>query len=110
VGIYGVVAYAVAQRTRELGIRAALGATRFQLLTLALRHSLVLAAAGLAIGLLAIRWSGALVKSLLFDTQPAEPQTLAMVAVVLAVVVLAASLVPARRAASIDPSISLRQE
>jgi len=110
VGIYGVVAYTVAQRTRELGIRAALGATRLQLVMLALRHSLGLAVAGLAIGLVAIRWTGALVKSLLFDTQPAEPQTLVLVAALLATVALAASLLPARRAAGIDPSISLRHD
>lgn len=110
VGIYGVVAYAVAQRTREMGIRAALGATRMQLLLLALRHSLLLALGGLAIGLVAIHWTGALLKSLLFQTQAAEPETLAVVAAVLAAVALAASLVPARRATSIDPSVSLRHE
>jgi predicted permease len=110
VGIYGVVAYTVAQRTREIGIRAALGATRPRLLLLALRHSIGLALAGMFMGLVAIRWTSALMKSLLFNTQPTEPETLAAVAVVLIAVVVAASFFPARRAAGIDPSTALRHE
>lgn len=110
VGIYGVVSYSVAQRTRELGIRAALGASRSQLLGTALRNSLILTAAGLASGAIGLRWSGKMIASLLFETQPAEPGTLIGVAAMLAVVSLAASLIPARRAARVDPVIALRQE
>jgi putative ABC transport system permease protein len=110
IGIYGVVAYSVAQRTRELGIRAALGASRGRLLGLALRRSLALTGLGLAIGALGIQWSGGLVSSLLFHTRPAEPETLLTVAAVLAVVAIAASLIPARRAARTDPAVALRHE
>jgi putative ABC transport system permease protein len=110
VGIYGVVAYAVAQRTREMGIRAALGATRGRLLLLALRDTMGLALGGLAIGLAATHWTGRLVKSLLFQTEPTEPQTLAVVSALLTTVALAASLLPARRAARMDPSSALRHE
>jgi putative ABC transport system permease protein len=110
IGIYGVVAYAVAQRTRELGIRAALGASRSRLLGLALRNSLLLTGLGLAIGAVGIRWTGGLVSSLLFHTKPSEPETLIAVAAVLAVVAVAASLIPARRAARIDPAVALRHE
>jgi putative ABC transport system permease protein len=110
VGIYGVVAYSVAQRTRELGIRAALGATRGQLLGSALGSPLALAAAGLAAGAIGMHWAGRLVASLLFNTQPAEPETLVTVGVVLMLVALAASIMPAQRAARIDPVIALRQE
>jgi putative ABC transport system permease protein len=110
VGIYGVVAYSVAQRTRELGIRAALGASKSHLLRSALRSSLLATAIGLAAGAIAIRWSGRLVASMLFNTKPAEPETLVTVASVLVLVALTASLIPARRAAKIDPVIALRQE
>jgi putative ABC transport system permease protein len=110
VGIYGVVSYSVAQRTRELGIRAALGASRGQLLGSALRNSLGLTVAGLMIGAIGIHWTGRLVASMLYNTQPAEPQTLVVVAAALASVALAASLIPARRAARIDPMIALRQD
>jgi putative ABC transport system permease protein len=110
IGIYGVVAYSVTQRTRELGIRSALGATRPQLLLLALRSSLLLTAAGLIIGAVGIRAAASLVSSLLFQTKPADPSTLLAVAAVLALVAFAASVIPARRAAAIDPSLALRQE
>jgi putative ABC transport system permease protein len=110
VGIYGVVAYSVVQRTRELGIRAALGATRNQLLGSALGSPLALAAVGLAAGAIGMQWAGRLVASLLFNTQPAEPETLVAVGAVLMLVALAASIMPARRAARIDPVIALRQE
>jgi putative ABC transport system permease protein len=110
VGIYGVVAYAVTQRTRELGIRAALGASRGSLVGLALRGSMTLAAAGLIAGVLGVQWSGRLVATLLFQTSPTEASTLALVATVLLGVALLASYLPARRAARVDPVIALRHE
>jgi len=110
VGIYGVVAYSVAQRTRELGIRAALGASRRQLLGSALINPIALAALGLAAGAIGMHWAGRLVASLLFNTQPSEPATLAAVGAVLMLVTLGASLMPAMRAARIDPVIALREE
>src|SRR6185369_6464034 len=110
IGIYGVVAYSVSQRTREMGIRAALGASKSRLLGLALRNSLLLTGLGLAIGAAGIRWTGRLVVSLLFNTEPAEAQTLLTVAGVLVLIALAASIVPARRAARTDPAVALRHE
>jgi putative ABC transport system permease protein len=110
VGIYGVVSYSVMQRTREMGIRAALGASRGSLLGLALRSSIVLAAIGLAVGAAAIHWSGKLIASMLFQTNPAEPSTLVAVGAILATTVIAASLVPARKAAKTDPAVALRHE
>jgi putative ABC transport system permease protein len=110
VGIYGVVSYSVAQRTREMGIRAALGASRGSLLRLALRTSLVLAAIGLAVGAAGIHWTGKLIATMLFHTAPTELSTLVLVGAVLAFTTLAASLVPARRASRTDPAAALRHE
>jgi putative ABC transport system permease protein len=110
IGIYGVVAYSVTQRTRELGIRAALGASRRQLLVLALRNSVIVTSIALILGAIGMRWAGKLVESMLFNTQPVELSTLVAVAAILMFVSLIASLVPARRAARIDPIIALRQD
>jgi putative ABC transport system permease protein len=110
VGIYGVISYSVAQRTREIGIRMALGAARREVLTLILRQALPLIGAGLAIGftasLVLTRWLG----TLLFEVAPADPATSVAVAVLLASVALAATAIPARRAASLDPMAALRSE
>jgi putative ABC transport system permease protein len=110
VGIYGVVAYSVAQRTRELGIRAALGASGTQLMGSALGSSVMLTASGLVIGAIGVHWTGRLVASLLFNTEPSEPVTLIAVAAMLIGVSTAASWIPARRAARVDPVVALRQE
>src|SRR5262249_13511452 len=110
VGIYGVVAYSVSQRTRELGIRAALGASRGSLLGLTLRASFLLTLGGLAIGGVAIRWSSRLIQSMVFQTQPAELQTVFTVAAILAAVAIMAAWLPARRASRIDPAAALRHE
>ena len=110
VGLYAVVAAAVAQRTRELGIRLALGATPFTLRALVLREAAVVASVGVAVGL-----GGALVLSrsvqgLLYDVAPADPAILGIVAVVLVFSALVAALGPARRAARTDPVIALRAD
>jgi predicted permease len=110
VGIYGVVSWSVTQRRREMGIRAALGATRTRLLDAAMRNSLLLAVAGLAIGVGGTIWSGKLVASLLFQTRPAEVETMLAVAGMIAAVALAAAWIPAQRAAGVDPSAALREE
>jgi putative ABC transport system permease protein len=110
VGIYGVVAYSVTQRTRELGIRAALGASRGSLLGLALGGSVRLAAVGLLAGIAGVQWTGRLLSTLLFHTSGTEVATLAAVAAVLLAVTLIASFLPARRAARIDPVVALRHE
>jgi ABC-type antimicrobial peptide transport system permease subunit len=93
-----------------MGIRAALGASKSRLLGLALRNSLLLTGLGLVMGAAGIRWTGRLVVSLLFNTEPAEAQTLLTVAGVLVLIALAASIVPARRAARTDPAVALRHE
>jgi len=110
VGIYGVVAYSVAQRTRELGIRIALGAQRRDVLMLILRQGLVLVASGSAVGLVACYWLSSLVSSQLYGVSPGDPVTLVSVAVLLAAVALLASYIPARRATRVDPLVALRYE
>jgi predicted lysophospholipase L1 biosynthesis ABC-type transport system permease subunit len=110
VGIYGTMAYSVAQRTNEIGIRLALGARPQQVLAMVLREASWLAMAGIAAGLLAALLLTRLVKSMLFGLQATDPASLAGVAVLLAVVALAASWIPARRAAGVQPMEALRRE
>ena len=110
VGIYGVTAYAVSQRTRELGIRMALGADARKVGALVLRDGLRLAAAGLGLGLVAALALTRLLRGLLFEIPPTDPATHAGVALILLAVVLAACWIPARRAAKLDPSRALRSE
>ncbi len=110
VGIYGMVSYSVAQRLRELGIRMALGASRFQLLRMVLGQSLWTTLGGIVIGLAAAGFLTRFMASLLFSVGAADPAIFALVALGLFVVSLAASYIPARRAASADPMISLRAE
>ena len=111
IGIFGVLSYAVAQRTREIGIRMALGAHAASVLGLVVREALVMAVAGVAIGSAAAyvltEW---LVASLLFNTSPHDPLTFVLVAAVLALVSMAAAYVPARRATRVDPIVALRAE
>jgi predicted permease len=110
VGTYGVISYTASLRTREVGIRLALGARRGDVLGMVLRQGLALTAVGLAIGLAASIALTRLLGSLLFEVKPGDVPTSAAVAVLLAVVALAASYVPARRAARVDPMVSLRHE
>ena len=108
VGIYGVMAYLVSQGTRELGIRMALGATQPAILRLVIRQGLVLALSGVGVGLIAAVAFGRLVSGLLFGVRPTDPVTFGAIALLLTAVALLASYIPARRAARIDPMISLR--
>jgi ABC-type antimicrobial peptide transport system permease subunit len=110
IGIYGVLAYLVSQGTREIGIRIALGATERRILGLVLRQGLTVALSGVAIGLAGAWVLSRLMTSLLFDVRGTDPLTFAGMSAVLTAVALAASYLPARRAARIDPMVSLRSE
>jgi putative ABC transport system permease protein len=110
VGIYGVLAYLVSQRTQEIGVRLALGADRSQVLVMVLRHGLSLAAAGIVIGLIGAFALTRLMQTLLYGVRPTDPLTFVVVAAVLLLVALMASLLPARRATRVSPMIALRAE
>jgi predicted permease len=109
-GLYGVIAYMVARRRNEIGIRMALGADRARILSLILRDAGRMVIAGLAAGLLLTLWAGQAVSSLLFGLKPGDPVILSGATCTLAAVALIASYLPARRAAGIDPTTALRQE
>jgi ABC-type antimicrobial peptide transport system permease subunit len=110
VGLYGVMAYAVVQRTRELGVRVALGAAPARLVRLVLRQALVYLALGLAIGLAGARVLGRFVEGLLFEVTPHDVSTYVVVTAILAIAGLLAALAPALRASRVDPVSSLRAE
>ena len=110
IGVYGVLAYYVSQRTREIGVRLALGATRLQLSAMVVRQSLMPIAAGVVIGVGGSLASGRLLQQFLYDVKPGDPQVIAAIVALLIVVGLLASWMPARRAASIDPLVALRDE
>jgi len=110
VGIYGVISYTVSQRTREIGIRMALGARREELTRMFVRQGLALASIGAACGLVAALALGRLMSSLLFGVRPADPSTLSLVAVALVTAAALASYVPARRVADVEPVEALRAE
>jgi predicted permease len=110
IGIYGVISYSVAQRTREIGIRIALGAENSAVRAMFVRHGLRLAAMGVAIGLAAAFALTRLMASLLYGVKPADPLTFGAVAVLLALAVLLASYIPARRATNVDPVEALRAD
>jgi predicted permease len=109
-GVYGVMAYAVGQRANEIGLRMALGAGTGDVLRLILRQGMVLTGLGLALGLMVAAVATRLVTSMLFEVKPGDPLTYAGVAVLLALVSLVASYIPARRATLVDPVAALRQE
>ena len=109
-GVYGVLAYYVSQRTREIGLRAALGATRRQLSSLVIRQSLLPIVAGVVVGVAGSFASGRLLQEFLYQVQPGDPQVIAIIVALLIGVGLLASWLPARRAAAIDPMIALRDE
>ncbi len=110
VGIYGVISYSVSQRTPEIGIRMALGATRGGILRMVVGRAMLLIGVGIIVGGAGAFALSRYLKSLLFEVKPGDPWTYASIAVLLAVVALAASMVPARRATRVDPMIALRYE
>ncbi len=110
IGIYGVMSYAVAQRTQEIGIRMALGAGQENIVQMVMRNGATLALAGVAIGLAAAFLLARLISSLLFQTSASDPPTFSIVPLLLLAVALLASYLPARRAARVDPMVALRNE
>ena len=110
IGLYGVIAFMAVQRTQEIGVRMALGASRLNILRLILREGLRLVALGGCVGLVAALWLSRVLKSLLFGIGPHDPASYIAVAVLLALVALAATLIPARSAMRTDPMAALRWE
>jgi putative ABC transport system permease protein len=110
IGIYGVISYAVTQRTHEIGVRIALGAGRAEIVWMVVRQGMVVALAGIATGTAAALGLTRLMANLLFDVKPNDPPTFAAVAIVLTTTALAASCAPAFKAAQVDPILALRHE
>jgi predicted permease len=109
-GLYGVLSYAVARRTQEIGVRMALGARSVEVAGLVLRDALKVVALGIVAGVAAASWATRMLHSLLFDVSASDPATGALVLAVLLAVTLAAAYLPARRAARVDPITALRSE
>jgi putative ABC transport system permease protein len=110
IGIFGVLSYAVSQRTREIGIRMALGAQERSVVGLVVRQAMTLVAAGLAAGTVAALFLSQTMTAMLFGVDPTDPATFATVAGLLAGVAMMASYLPARRATRVDPIVALRAE
>jgi len=110
IGVYGVLAYAVTQRTKEIGVRMALGAGAGQVMALIMRRGLALTAIGVALGLVAAAVGARSIESMLFGIRPLDPPTFAAVAIGFAIVAALASYFPARHATHVDPAVTLRDE
>jgi ABC-type antimicrobial peptide transport system permease subunit len=109
-GIYGVLSYVVSQRTREIGLRMAIGASRWDIVSAILGYSVRLTAMGLLAGIGAAIGATRLLSTLLFGVSPLDPSTFIGVSALLAAVAFLASYVPTRRAAAVDPMVALREE
>jgi ABC-type antimicrobial peptide transport system permease subunit len=110
IGIYGVMSYLVSQRTREIGIRMALGARPASVVRLVVLYALQLAAGGVALGLLGAGLMTQLISDMLFKISPTDPWTFAVIIVTLLVTAIVATATPARRAARVDPMVALRAD
>ncbi|MEO7962926.1 MAG: FtsX-like permease family protein, partial [Gemmatimonadaceae bacterium] len=110
VGMYGVMSYSVAQRTREIGIRMAIGSSRGEVVRLVIRQGMKLVGIGLGVGLLGALGAARLVRGLLYGGSAADPLTIGVVTIVLVGVALLAIWIPARRASGVDPILALRTE
>jgi ABC-type antimicrobial peptide transport system permease subunit len=110
VGLYGVMAYSVSRRTREIGVRLALGAQRSAVLKMVLRDAAILLLAGIGVGAAASLASASVLKTMLYGAAPRDPLVLAVVCISVAFAGLLAAYIPAVRAASIDPTQALRSE
>jgi predicted permease len=110
IGLYGVLAYSVAQRTREIGIRTALGAQRGRVIFMVIRQTAAMIGIGVAVGTAAALALGSFIASMLYDVKPRDPDTLAIAALLLFLVAAVAAYLPARRAARVDPLTALRYE
>jgi ABC-type antimicrobial peptide transport system permease subunit len=110
VGLYSVAAQAAVRRTQEIGLRMAVGASRVQILAMIARQGLVLAAAGIAIGMAASYALSKYLESWLYEITPTDPLTFGAAALLLALVAWVATVIPARRAARLDPMKALRYE
>ena len=110
VGIYGVMSYSVVQRTREMGLRMALGAKQWDVLALVLRQGMTLVLLGVAIGVVCALAITRVIASQLYSVRPTDPVTFVSVALLLAIIALVATLLPAWRATLVDPTVALREE
>jgi ABC-type antimicrobial peptide transport system permease subunit len=110
VGLYGVISYGVTQRRQEMGVRMALGAPAARVRSMVVRQGAIVAGVGLAVGFVAALGLTRLMEALLFEVSPTDPPTFGLVVLLLFLVSIAASWIPARRAAAVDPAIALRAE
>src|SRR5262249_10022337 len=109
-GLYGVISYMVARRRNEIGVRIALGADRGRVIRLVLRETILLLSVGLVVGIGIAFWAGRAAATLLYGLKPNDPTSMVAPVVPLGWVALAASLVPAQRAAALEPMVALREE